>query len=149
MHLFSCLKTILKKMDDGPHIRLFESEAFPTAVEVPLEKDDTLLLSTVVAQYPGAVGVRFRGPTGTWRGLKCDGNLIYSPPQGWGNTDYYIVEETSALKRDAEEGAGTTVVKFPKIEEGDSVMQERFQRAIEEKWRKAHEKNTLNTTVVG
>merc|ERR1712126_68293 len=28
-------------------------------------------------------------------------------------------------------------------------MQERFQRAIEEKWRKAHEKNTLNTTVVG
>ena len=72
------------------HVRILEHvDAEP--VEVPLERNGTLLLSTLVGQYPETVGIRFKSETGAWRGVRCVGNVIHAPPNGWGNTDYYIV----------------------------------------------------------
>ena len=35
-------------------------EEFDEAVELPIESDGTLLLSTLAAQYPGATGLKYR-----------------------------------------------------------------------------------------
>ena len=39
-------------------------------IEMPCETDGGLLLSTLVGQFPGAVGLRYQSENGSWRGLK-------------------------------------------------------------------------------
>lgn len=40
-------------------------------IELPLEFDGNLLLSTLSAQFPGACGLKYRNPdSGTYRGLR-------------------------------------------------------------------------------
>jgi len=82
------------------YVKIWESTNSTDPVEVPLEKDGTLLISTIIGQFPNTVGLRFWSDTGAWRGLKSEENIIYAPPQGWGNTDYYVVLGPSVpLKR--------------------------------------------------
>ena len=65
------------------------------AIEIPTEDDafegdGTLLLSTLVAQFPGACGLKYRSETGVLRGVRlANGNL--HPPSGlWGTTTYIV-----------------------------------------------------------
>ena len=61
------------------------------SIELPYEEDHSLLLSTLVAQFPGACGLKYRNPdTGGFRGLRLvDGKI--SPPEGDWSTFVYIV----------------------------------------------------------
>jgi len=67
-------------------------------MELPQEADGTVLLSTVQAQFPSAVGLKFKSSTGGWRGIRADSNILAAPSGGWG-TRTYIVTESDALKR--------------------------------------------------
>lgn len=62
------------------------------AIEIPTESDGTLLLSSVVAQFPGVTGLKYRNPaSGSMRGIRCVENVLYPPSQdeGWGAVTYY------------------------------------------------------------
>jgi len=62
-------------------------------IELPLEEDGTLLLSTLQGQYPGACGIKYRNPENkAIRGLRLTDGHIHGPSQGWdGTTVYYCV----------------------------------------------------------
>uniref|UniRef100_A0A8D8X3F9 TAR DNA-binding protein 43 n=1 Tax=Cacopsylla melanoneura TaxID=428564 RepID=A0A8D8X3F9_9HEMI len=59
-------------------------------VDLPLENNDTLYISTLAAQFPGAVGLKYQVNART-RAVKCVDNLLYPPENGWGEHVYYCV----------------------------------------------------------
>merc|ERR1712080_724638 len=75
-------------------------------MELPREKDGTVLLSTVQAQFPSAIGLKYKSPSGGWRGIRVENNVLHAPHGGWGDA-VYIITESESLKRKAnEEGEG-------------------------------------------
>lgn len=61
-------------------------------MEIPTEEDGTLLLSTLVAQFPGACGLKFRNPaTSAMRGVRLVEGTLYPPDDYWGQHLYIIV----------------------------------------------------------
>ena len=61
-------------------------------IELPIEEDGTVLLSTVVAQFAGASGLRYRNPeTNAWRGLRLADGRLYPADTIWANHTYFIV----------------------------------------------------------
>jgi len=69
-------------------------------VELPTEKDGTMLLTTVASQFPGAVGLRFKTESGSWRGVRLSEDVLDVPLEGWGESEYYVVmPEQRAAKR--------------------------------------------------
>ncbi|XP_077297489.1 TAR DNA-binding protein 43-like isoform X2 [Arctopsyche grandis] len=60
-------------------------------VEVPLEPDGSLLLSTVAAQFFGCCGLKFRCSGGPLRGLRLAGDRLFPPDGGWGLHKYICV----------------------------------------------------------
>jgi len=60
-------------------------------VELPLEADYTLAMTTLTAQYPGASGLKFRSETGGWRGLRVTEGKVYQVDSNWGNATYIAV----------------------------------------------------------
>jgi len=73
------------------YVKVWENTNSSDPVEAPLEKDGTLLISTLSGQFPNTVGLRFWSDTGVWRGLRCEDSIVHPPAQGWGDRDYYIV----------------------------------------------------------
>eukprot|EP00053_Salpingoeca_punica_P013385 m.120950 g.120950 ORF g.120950 m.120950 type:complete len:84 (-) comp16190_c0_seq1:31-282(-) len=69
------------------------------AVEVPLEKDDTLLLSNIKAQFPGAIGLRFPNQeTGVMRAVRIAESGVLEPPEGgWGSRFYVAVIKAAGV----------------------------------------------------
>ena len=74
------------------YIKIGDSANNDDVIEVPSEPDGSLLLSSVSAQFPGSVGLRFRSETGSWRGLRVTGNNIDPPADGWGDRSYFVVK---------------------------------------------------------
>ena len=61
-------------------------------IELPCEDDATLLLSTVVAQFPGACGLKYRNEeSGSLRGLRLLDGKIFPPNGQWAGHVYYVV----------------------------------------------------------
>ena len=64
-------------------------------VEIPLEHDGTVLMSSIQSQFPNAIGIKFRNPaTRAFRAVKLADNVLYPPnlENGWGASDVvYIV----------------------------------------------------------
>lgn len=87
-------------------------------IEVPSEKDGTLLLSSVAAQYPGSVGLKFKSETGAWRGCRVEGNIVDAPVDGWGTRSYYVVRQ--AQKRSATSQSGAPNEKQTREDEDGS-----------------------------
>ncbi|KAI5635324.1 RNA recognition motif domain-containing protein [Phthorimaea operculella] len=82
-----------KNMDLFEYIKVSEDEDDSNAVELPCELDGTLLLSTLVAQFPGACGLKYRHPeTKTIRGIRLSDGKLHSPGEGgWGKHLYICV----------------------------------------------------------
>lgn len=59
-------------------------------VELPTESDGSLLLSTIKSQFPKAIGLRYKSPKTTWRGLNVNNDALFPPPDGWGDVEYFI-----------------------------------------------------------
>ena len=55
-------------------------------MELPLEADGGLLLSTLVAQFPGATGVKYRSESSrAYRGVRLLDGVFHPPEDGWNN----------------------------------------------------------------
>ena len=82
------------------------------AEEVEAEKDGSLLLATVTALHAGVSTLKYRGPAGGWRIVRCIGGVL-TPPEthGWGDTVYTCVKRRQtgglASKRRRTEGHNT------------------------------------------
>uniref|UniRef100_A0AAG5D6N3 RRM domain-containing protein n=1 Tax=Anopheles atroparvus TaxID=41427 RepID=A0AAG5D6N3_ANOAO len=73
---------------------LVAEEQGDEAMEIPLEEDGTLLLSTLQAQFYGACGLKFRNPESkAIRGVRLSENKLhpFSPESGWGSHVYTCV----------------------------------------------------------
>lgn len=75
------------------YIRVNEDEDDSNAVEIPCEVDGTLLLSTLVAQFPGACGLKYRHPESkAVRGIRLSDGKLHPPSDaGWGKYLYVCV----------------------------------------------------------
>lgn len=75
------------------YIRVSEDEDDNNAVEIPCEMDGTLLLSTLVAQFPGACGLKYRHPESkSVRGIRLSDGKLHPPSEtGWGKLLYICV----------------------------------------------------------
>lgn len=75
------------------YIKVSEDEDESNAVEIPCELDGTLLLSTLVAQFPGACGLKYRHPDSkSLRGIRLSDGKLHPPNEsGWGKPLYICV----------------------------------------------------------
>lgn len=62
-------------------------------IELPLEDDGTLLLSTLTGQFPGASGLKYRNPgSKSMRGVRlADGRMHPPTLQGWKDEIFFCV----------------------------------------------------------
>jgi len=82
----------IKKSMSG-YVRIRDAVGDEDPVEVPTEQDSTLLLSTVVAQFPGSVGLRYQGGTGLWRACRMIEGVIDPPIEGWDGIEFSVVKQ--------------------------------------------------------
>uniref|UniRef100_A0A8D8QG74 TAR DNA-binding protein 43 n=1 Tax=Cacopsylla melanoneura TaxID=428564 RepID=A0A8D8QG74_9HEMI len=68
------------------------------AMEVPSEDDGTILLSTLQAQYPAAIGLKYKVES-RYRAVKLADGRLYAPLDGWQDRVYFCTF-------DAKSGAG-------------------------------------------
>ncbi|XP_068628534.1 TAR DNA-binding protein 43-like [Battus philenor] len=75
------------------YIKVSEDEDDANAVEIPCEHDGTLLLSTLVAQFPGTCGLKYRhSETKSIRGIRLSDGKLHPPSEaGWGKNLYICV----------------------------------------------------------
>ena len=63
-------------------------------VEIPVEPNNLLLVSTLEAQFPGATGLKYRTDTGAFRGLRVSEGYVYPPAEGsWGTAPFIVVSK--------------------------------------------------------
>lgn len=80
-------------------------------IELPVEEDGTLMLTTVSAQFPGCCGLKYRHPeTTTIRGIRLRDGRLFPPPEGWGNL-LYICSFPKESKRKAGENSESSSSK--------------------------------------
>lgn len=77
-------------------------------IELPTEEaDNSLLVSTLAAQFPGACGLKYRNPeTRAWRGVRLSDGRLFPPSadgNGWGPTVYVSVMPKAADKRKSDD----------------------------------------------
>jgi hypothetical protein len=77
------------------YVRISEGPESEEVIELPTESDGRLLLTTITAQYPNAIGLRFKSESGAWRGMRFIDGALEPPLEGWGYNDYFI---TTAVK---------------------------------------------------
>ena len=64
------------------YISIAENANNDILIEIPAESNGTLLLSSIAAQYPGAVGLRFKSDTGAWRGCRVEVCVFFLTTHG-------------------------------------------------------------------
>lgn len=77
-------------------VKVSKSDTCDDFMELPSEKDGTLLLSTVNAQFPNATGLAYKSDSGGWRGIRIEDNIMNPPDGGWSDHVYYV---TGSSKR--------------------------------------------------
>lgn len=80
-------------------------------IELPIEDDGTLMLTTVSAQFPGCCGLKYRHPeTKNIRGIRLRDGRLYPPPEGWGN-HLYVCSFPKESKRKSGENSESAATK--------------------------------------
>lgn len=75
------------------YVQVAEEEGDET-IELPIEDDGTLLLSTLQAQFVGTSGLKYRNPvTNATRGIRLSEGRLHPPidEDGWGAQIYLCV----------------------------------------------------------
>merc|ERR1712002_926457 len=74
-------------------------------MEFPKEDNSTILVSTLQAQFPSAIGLKYRGSSGAWRALRAVDGVLEAPKDGWANRIYCLtIDESSKRKSSNYEG---------------------------------------------
>jgi len=84
-------------------VKVTEKDGDDEFMELPREKDGTVLLSTIQAQFPDAIGLKYKSSSGAWRGIRAEDNILEAPHGGWGDTTY-VVTQTDPSKKKSDEG---------------------------------------------
>jgi len=62
------------------YVKVTDDEVSAEPIELPLESDGTIFLSSITAQFPGACGLKYRNPeTQTLRGLRLVDGVMFLP----------------------------------------------------------------------
>jgi len=81
------------------YIKVAEDEN-EEAVELPCEEDNSILLSTLTSQFPGASGLKYRNPdTNSMRGLRLADGKFIAPEKGWNAFSPYFCVFPRDFKR--------------------------------------------------
>ncbi|CAI9735501.1 TAR DNA-binding 43-like [Octopus vulgaris] len=84
-------------------------------IEIPIELDGTLLLSTLSAQFPGACGLKYRNPnTCAVRGIRLSLGQLYPPEDGWEDRVYFSVFPKDN-KRKSDDGMDSGAIKAKRV----------------------------------
>merc|ERR1711881_499633 len=95
------------------YVRISEGPESEEVIELPTESDGRLLLTTITAQYPNAIGLRFKSESGAWRGMRFIDGALEPPLEGWGYNDYFItavkpVEKAPKRKLESTDGPASS-----------------------------------------
>jgi len=82
-------------------------------MELPIENDGSVLLSTLQAQFPTAIGLKYKSSTGGWRGVRAVDNVLDAPHEGWEDI-IFCITESSVLKRSSSDTGSEVVSKTRK-----------------------------------
>jgi len=97
--------------DAEDYIKICEEEG-AEFMEFPKETDRTLLLSTLTAQFPNAIGLKYRAPSGALRALRFQDGVMEAPKGGWGDRVYVLaVSSGETNKRKTEESTNYEIKK--------------------------------------
>ncbi|XP_045127213.1 TAR DNA-binding protein 43-like isoform X2 [Portunus trituberculatus] len=70
-------------------------------IEIPTEDDNTLLLSTLVAQFPGACGLKYRhAESRSMRGVRLVDGRLHAPDEGWNYVFFCVFPKENKRKSD-------------------------------------------------
>ncbi|XP_075255514.1 uncharacterized protein LOC142348168 [Convolutriloba macropyga] len=113
-------------MDHSSYVAVSESET-EDPIEVPIEHDGGLLLTSVQSQFPSAVGLKFRNPSNrSFRGVRLAEGVLYPPEGGWGEMVYLVntAKTQTDNKRKMEDSAQAEVskTKRPTPQSSDLVV---------------------------
>ncbi|CAH8875201.1 unnamed protein product [Trichobilharzia szidati] len=104
------------KMLTTKYVKICESED-DSPIEVPLEDDDTLLLSTLTAQFPDCTGLKYKsGDTGCYRGVRLVDDRLYPPADGHWNGNTFCCVFPKCSKRKADEDALESKLKMKRFD---------------------------------
>ncbi|XP_047127070.1 TAR DNA-binding protein 43 [Hydra vulgaris] len=86
------------------YVKVADDDHVTDVIEIPTEKDGTIMLSTIQAQFPNAIGLKYKGSSGAWRGVRISGNILDPPFEGWGeNVFCTTIQKTDSVKRKLDE----------------------------------------------
>lgn len=86
------------------YIKVGDDEDSGDHMELPSEKDGSILLSTIQAQFPAAIGLKYKTETGGLRGIRLAENSLAPPPEGWGERVYSVTyNKQDSVKRKLDE----------------------------------------------
>jgi len=94
------------------YVKVTDDEASAEPIELPLESDGTIFLSSITAQFPGACGLKYRNPdTQTLRGLRLVDGVMYLPTsqQYWKDLTYIAVFPNKRKMNDTDGDASQRV----------------------------------------
>eukprot|EP01134_Creolimax_fragrantissima_P000276 CFRG0276T1 len=108
-------------MSDGYLKVVFDDDE---PVEVPLEDDDTLLVSILESQFPNATGLKYHNEASdSVRAVRCANGVLSVPHDGWGNRVYTVVVQTPREKEVTDTTAnGSTTNKSKEVVASDIVV---------------------------
>ncbi|XP_041974183.1 TAR DNA-binding protein 43-like [Aricia agestis] len=100
------------------YIRVSDDEDDSNAIEIPCEHDGTLLLSTLVAQFPGSCGLKYRHPeTKSIRGIRLSDGKLHPPGDtGWGKHLYICVFPKENKRKMEDESPENSSAKTKRLE---------------------------------
>lgn len=85
-------------------------------MEIPVEDDGTLFLSTLVAQFPGACGLKYRNPDSkSLRGVKLIEERLICPDEGW-IYDFFCSFPKQDCKRKSSDTLESSSTKTKKLD---------------------------------
>lgn len=92
VHVYIVRNNAVNKKMSIEYLQVAEDEG-DEPIELPTEDDGTLLLSTLVAQFPGVSGLKYRNADSkTMRGVRLTDGRLHPPPEtGWGSQVFYCV----------------------------------------------------------
>ncbi|VDQ04805.1 unnamed protein product [Trichobilharzia regenti] len=102
-------------MAGAEYIRVCEDED-ETPVEVPIEDDGTVLLTTLNSIFPKSTGLKYLAPeSGCYRGVRLNEGKLFAPADGW--VHVYQCAFPKDNKRKGNEDQNSLVSKFKKLDD--------------------------------
>ncbi|KAH8869130.1 TAR DNA-binding protein 43 [Schistosoma japonicum] len=98
-------------MQLSKYVKICETED-DQPIEVPLEDDDTLLLSTLTAQFPDCTGLKYKsGDSGCFRGVRLLDDRLFPPADGHWYKNTFCCVFPKCSKRKADEDSWDSKMK--------------------------------------